>query len=95
VKTFSRRLKQDSCQTHEHRTHCLTPYSRQRQTQPEPTSGAKIVLFGFFDTRVANVKRNLHLFPHRSIGATNSQAWRTLTVILEVDFFHKSAWYVG
>jgi hypothetical protein len=44
VKTSSRRLKPDSCQTHQHKTDRLTPDSRQTQTPPDSTIGSTIAL---------------------------------------------------
>jgi hypothetical protein len=56
VKTSSRRLKPDSCQTHQHKTDRLTPDSRQTQTPPDPTIGATIASFAFLAATVATVR---------------------------------------
>jgi hypothetical protein len=48
VKTSSRRLKPDSCQTHQHITDRLTPDSCQTQTPPDPTRGVTTASFAFF-----------------------------------------------
>jgi hypothetical protein len=52
VKTSSRRLKPDSCQTHQHKTDRLTTDSRQTLTPPDTT----IASFAFLATRVTAVR---------------------------------------
>jgi hypothetical protein len=56
VKTSSRRLKPDSCQTHQHKTDRLTPDFRQTQTPPDTTVGATFPSCTFFATRVAIIR---------------------------------------
>jgi hypothetical protein len=62
VKTSSRRLKPDACQTHQHKTDRLTPDSRQTQTPPGPTIGAIVALFVFLAARVATVRTSFQFF---------------------------------
>jgi hypothetical protein len=69
VKTSSRLLKPDSCQTHQHKTDRLTPDSRQTHTPPDPIAGVTIVSFAFLVTRVATVRTWFEFFPHRTNGA--------------------------
>jgi hypothetical protein len=68
MKTSSRRLKPDSCQTHQHKTDRLTPGSRQTQTPPDSTVGATIALFAFLATGVATVRTQFKLFLHQTNG---------------------------
>jgi hypothetical protein len=65
MNTSSRRLKTDSCQTHQHKTDRLTPDSRQTQTPPDPT----IASSAFLLTRVATVRNWFKFFPNRKNGA--------------------------
>jgi hypothetical protein len=55
VKTSSRGLKPDSCQTYQRKSDRLTPDSRQMQTPRDPAIGATIASFAFLATRVATV----------------------------------------
>jgi hypothetical protein len=50
VKTYSRRPKPDSCQTHQHKTDRLTPDSRQTQSPPDP-----ITSFAFLATDIFEI----------------------------------------
>jgi hypothetical protein len=77
VKTSWRRLKLDSCQTHQHRTDRLTSDSRQTQTMdsyasliPESPLSELNLYFSLYTAGI------VHSF---------SQAWRTLAIILGVD----------
>jgi hypothetical protein len=56
VKTFSWRLKPDSCQKQKHNTYRLNPDSRQIQNLPYLTIGSTIALFSFLAARVATVR---------------------------------------
>jgi hypothetical protein len=85
VKTSSRRLKPDSCQTHQHKTEHLIPDSRQTQSPPDPTIGATIESFAFLATRVATVRTWFQFFSITRTAHSYSQVWRTLVVTLGVD----------
>jgi hypothetical protein len=69
VKTSSRQLKPDSCQTHQHKTDRLIPDTRQKHTQPDSTIGAITAAFEFFATTVATARTLFKFFPHRTNGA--------------------------
>jgi hypothetical protein len=56
VKTSSQQLMSDFCQMHQHKTYCLTTYSRQTHPPPNPTIGTTISSFAFLATRVATIR---------------------------------------
>jgi hypothetical protein len=66
VATSSRRLKADSCQTHQHKTNRLTPHSSKRADR---TIGVTTESFAFLATTVATVRTQFQVFsPHRTNG---------------------------
>jgi hypothetical protein len=68
MKTSARRLKPDSCQTHQHKADRLPPDLRQTQTPPDLTIGATISLIAFLAT--SRYRRNLiSALPHRTNAA--------------------------
>jgi hypothetical protein len=68
VKTSSRRLKPDFCQTHHHKPDRLTPYPLRTETPPDPT----IVLFVFLIPNSPPPELNFRCFLHRTNGALSS-----------------------
>jgi hypothetical protein len=69
MKTSSRRLKPDSCQTHQHKTDRLTPDSRQTQTPPDPTTGATQPHLHLLLPESPQSELDSNFFLHRTNGA--------------------------
>jgi hypothetical protein len=64
MKTFSRQLKPDSCQTHQFKNDLLTPYSWQTRTPPYPTIGGTIASFALVATTSFTIRTSIFPASH-------------------------------
>jgi hypothetical protein len=86
VEPKERLLKPNSCQTHESKIDRLTSDSRQTQTSPDPTIGATQPCLYFLLPQSPPSKINFNFFRFARTALSSCQAWRTLAIILGVDF---------
>jgi hypothetical protein len=80
----SKRLKPDSCQTHQYKPDRLTPYSWQ-PAPPDHIIGATTASFAFLASRAATVRTSFQLCLVARTGHSSSQEWRTLAIALGVN----------
>jgi hypothetical protein len=74
-------LKPNSCEMHQHKTDHLPPDSRQRQTPPDPTTGAPITTSALLATTVITIRYYFQFFHIAPTAHSYSLAWQVLTVV--------------